>query len=410
MRRVASGWEWARGVVAGRLRAMGAKQSRDPAGSPLAPGRATPAGTARYAARFASQPGHFRRPDRLSMSSLGLGTRPGEPGGVDDLAYRSSLDRAVELGINVVDTSISYRMQSSERNVGAALARAIREGRASRDEIVVVTKGGYLTVDPLLVRTRADIQRYLITTYVESGLVDVDGLVNGSHCLDAPFLRDQIERSRRNLGLATIDLYMIEDPELHLLGKGPTVFRQKLCEAVEVLEEAVARDHIASYGFSTWSGLFVPYTEKGHLAVADLFEVALDVGGSDNHFRGISFPFSVAMGEAVGLPSQFGGGARPAGVLDMLEGTGVAALTSAPLVRGRAVHARFSEPLREALAPARTPAQIALQLARSTPGVTTTLCGMRSLDHLEENAAVTHHPPASADVIERLFAEVRAAS
>jgi aryl-alcohol dehydrogenase-like predicted oxidoreductase len=341
------------------------------------------------------------------MSSLGVGTRRGDPGGSDDLAYRSVLDRAVELGLNVIDTSISYRMQSSERNVGAGLARAIREGRVARDEVVVVTKGGYLTVDPTLVRTRADIQRYLIATYVETGLVDVDGLVNGSHCLDTAFIRDQIERSRRNLGLATIDLYMLEDPELHLLSKGPTVFRQKLCEAVEVLEEAVRCDHIAAYGFSTWSGLFVPYTEKGHLSITELFEVALDVGGAENHFRAISFPFSVAMGEAVGLPSQFGGGARPAGVLEMLEGTGVAALTSAPLVRGRAARARFSDALRDALAPARTPAQIALQLARSTPGVTTTLCGMRALDHLEENAAVARHAPASADVIERLFAEVR---
>ena len=48
----------------------------------LLPGRATAEGTRRFAARFPGLPGHFRRPDRLTLSSLGLGTKPGVPGGV----------------------------------------------------------------------------------------------------------------------------------------------------------------------------------------------------------------------------------------------------------------------------------------------------------------------------------------
>jgi len=369
----------------------------------LLPGRATAAGSAHFAQRFPHLPSHFRRPDHLWMSSLGMGTRSGEPGGVDDLAYRSAVPRALELGVNVFDTALSYRMQHSERSLRAALRRGIREGVATRDELVVITKGGYLTVDTDLVRTRRDAERYLVRTYVDSGLVDVDGLVNGSHSLDPPFLRDQIERSRRNLGLATIDVYCLEDPELHLLAKGPTVFRRLLRSAIETLESAVADGAIASYGFATWSGLFVPYTEKGHLSVAELFESVLDVGGADNHFRALTFPFSVAMGEAMGLPSQFGSGSKPAGVLETLEGTGIAVLTSTPLVRGRAAR-NLPDALCAALAPARGSAQAALQFARSTPGVTTTLVGMRSPDHVDHNLALARHPPAAAETINELFA------
>ena len=371
------------------------------------PGRATPAGTARYASRFGDLPDHFRQPDRLKLGSIGMGSRPGEARGADDLGYRSALDRAVELGVNVFDTSISYRMQHSERCIGAGLRRAIREGKIARDEVVVVTKGGHLTLDTRLVRTRSEAERYLVSTYVDSGLVDVEGLVNGSHSLDAPFIRDQIERSRRNLGLATIDVYCLEDPELHLLAKGPTQFRRLLCAAIEVLEEAVAEGTIAAYGFSTWSGLFVPYTEKGHLSVNDLFEAVLEVGGADNHLRALTFPYSVAMGEAMGLPSQFGAGARPSGVLETLEGTGIALLSSTPLVRGRAT-GRLPEALRRALAPARTPAQAALQFARSTPGITTTLVGMRSIEHVEENLELARHPATEPQVIQKLFEESRA--
>ncbi len=372
----------------------------------LLTGRATPEGTRRFAARFPDLPGHFRCPDRLLFSSLGMGTRPGDPGGADDLAYRSNCPRALEHGVNVFDTSISYRMQHSERNLGTALRRAIREGVAARDEFIVVSKGGYLTVDTDFARTRREAERYLIESYVDTGLVDPGKLVNGSHSLEPAFLRDQIRRSRGNLGLETIDIYCIEDPELHLLAKGPTEFRHSLCAAIEVLEEAVGQRAIAAYGFATWSGLFVPYTEKGHLSISELFEAVLEVGGADNHFRALTFPYSVAMGEAVGLPSQFGAGARPAGALELLEGTGVAVLTSTPLVRGRAARG-LPESLCKALAPARPGAQTALQFARSTPGVTTTLVGMRSSAHLEENLELALRPPADAASIESLFAQAR---
>ena len=49
----------------------------------------------------------------------------------------------------------------------------------------------------------------------------------------------------------------------------------------------------------------------------------------------------------------------------------------------------------------RTDAQRALQFVRSTPGVGTALCGMRSLAHVEENARLVGTPPAPS---EKLFA------
>ncbi len=368
----------------------------------LSAGRATEEGTARFAGRFPDLPGHFRRPDRLSLSSIGLGTRPGDAGGADDLAYRTAIARAVEQGVNVFDTALSYRMQCSERTLGAALGRCFAEGAAQRDEICVGRKGGYLTIDPDLVRTRLEAQDYLYSAYIDSGLVDPDNLVNGRHSLDPDFLRDQIERSRRNLGLATLDVYCVQDPELHLAAKGPDEFRRVLIDVIKTLEEAVAKGSIGAYGVSTWSGLLVPYTEKGHLSVAELFETALDVGGPDHHLRAIQLPYSLAMSEAMGLPSQFGSGERPAAVLDLLSQTGTMVFTTAPLVQGRAVRGlpRF---LREAMPQLRSDAQVALQFARSSPGVTTVLVGMRSSEHVDENLEIARQRPVAPEVIESLF-------
>jgi aryl-alcohol dehydrogenase-like predicted oxidoreductase len=368
----------------------------------LVGGRATAEGTRRYAERFPELPGHFRSPDRLMLSSLGLGMRNGEPGGADDLGYREAIGRALELGINVFDTALSYRMQTSERALGAALRRAFAQGEVQRDEVCVITKGGYLTIDPVLVQTRSEAQTYLVRTYIDSGLVDPDGIVNGRHSLDRAFLEDQIARSCRNLGLATLDVYCIQDPELHLAAKEPTEFRRLLIQVLETLEEACHKGTIGAYGFSTWSGFLVPHTERGHLSLSELLETALDVGGADHHMRAVQLPYSVAMGEGLGLPSQFGGEGRATGVLDILRDTGTAVFTTAPLVQGRAVRG-LPAFLRDALPGARSDAQVALQFARSSPGVTTTLVGMRSVEHVEENAALCRTAPVGAEEIARLF-------
>jgi len=367
----------------------------------LLPGRATREGTRGFAARFPNLKGHFRRPDDLELSSLGLGTRPGEPNGGDDLLYRAAVPQALERGLNVFDTALSYRMQTSERCLGAALRRVFAEGQVERDHVYVISKGGYLAPDPDVVRGTEQARRYLIETYVESGLVDPDEVVAGNHSLEPAFLTDQIDRSRRNLGLATIDLYCLQDPELHLVAKGPDEFRRLLARALETLEDAVARGAIAAYGLSTWHGLLVPHAERGHLSVVDCLELALDVGGSDHHLRAIQLPYSIAMGEAAGLPSQFGpSGLTP--VLETLRGTGTAIFASVPLVRGRAVRGlpRF---LRKAFPELTTDAQCALQFVRSTPGVTTVLVGMRQSQHIEENLALTEHSPADEGVIRELF-------
>jgi aryl-alcohol dehydrogenase-like predicted oxidoreductase len=369
----------------------------------LLAGRATPEGTRRFAERFPQLPAHFRRPDRLTLSSLGLGTKPGVPGGVDDLCYRSVVPRALEAGVNVFDTSISYRQQTSERALGRALARAFREQVAQRDEVLVISKCGYLSPDAESVM---DGRRYLVRTYLDSGLVSLDEVVNGVHVLSPRFIADQIERSRRNLGLDTIDLYLLEDPELQLAARGPTGFREALATWFEALEAAVERGAIAAYGLSTWHGLLVPYGERGHLSMFELLETAIAVHGADHHLRAIALPYSVGQGEARALASQFGPEARATNLFDTLRDTGTAVFTSGSLVQGRAARGL---PLffRQAFPGLQSDAQRCLQFARSTPGVTTALVGMRSPEHVDENLALAEHEPAKPALVDALFERAR---
>lgn len=370
--------------------------------SELAPGRATPEGTQRFAERFGELRGHFRRPDRLTLSSLALGTRSGEPGGVDDVLYRSAVPELLRGGVNLFVSALSDRMYASERCLGAALERAFREGIARRDEVVVATKGGYLTLDPELVASGAAARRLLTRTYIDSGLVDPARVAHGVHSLDGPFLRDQIERSRANLRLATIDLYLIEEPELHLALCSAEEFRGRLRGAFEALERAVADGLIGAYGIATWDGLLQPHTERGHLALLDVFEWALEVGGGDHHLRAIALPYNLAMAEALRLDSQLGPSGRVQAALSTLRGTGTAVLASAPLARGRAL-GRLPGFVADAFPGCRSDAQRCLQFVRSTPEISAAVVGMRDPAHVEENLALARIPPVAPEAIERLF-------
>src|SRR5260370_12462217 len=107
-------------------------------------GGATAEGTARFRHAAAAASGHFRSGlGGLWLSSLGIGTYLGRDDAATDALYAASVRRALQLGINVIDSAINYRNQRSERAVGAA----VRESGISRDAFVLCTKGGFLPFD-----------------------------------------------------------------------------------------------------------------------------------------------------------------------------------------------------------------------------------------------------------------------
>jgi aryl-alcohol dehydrogenase-like predicted oxidoreductase len=373
----------------------------------LLPGRATAAGTRAFADRCGAPPvaacaDHFTRPDGLWLASIGFGTLRGEPGGVDDLLYRSALGDYLESAGNVVNTALSDRFQTSERAVGQALRRAIREGRVTREEIVVVTKGGALSPDGERVRDHASAQRDLYATYIDGGVLDLDEIHRG-HAISGRFLLDQVERSRRNLGLETLDYYLIQEPEIHLRELGVDGFRSALQAAFEALEQAVSRRLIGAYGLATWDGFLLPDSDRSHLSLADVFEIALDVGGGDHHLRALQLPYGLAMGEGAVLASQLGPDGRSRALLESVRETGTVVFASAPLYGGRLV-GRVPPFVRQAFPEARSDAMAALQFTRSTAEISCAVVGMRDPGHVAENMALARIPRAKPEIPAGLFA------
>ena len=362
-------------------------------------GYATPEGTRRYADRFhEAAPTHFRDADGLRLSSIGVGTYLGDADDSTDAGYTAAIQRALSLGGNVVDTAINYRCQRSERAIGTAIRQAISAGEVSRQEIFVSTKGGFIPFDGT---PPDDPPSYFERTFVDTGILQHADLVAGCHCMTPAFLEHQIGRSRENLGLETIDLYYLHNPETQLSTTDRATVYSRLRGAFETLEELVQRGWLRGYGISTWEGLRADQTGMPYLEMQEINHLANQAGGDGNHFQAVQLPVNLGLPEAFAHPNQpVEEDTLPA--LAAARRLGITAFASGSLHQGKLL-GQIPPWLRRNLGQEATDAQRALQFARSCPGLTTALVGMASVAHVEENLALVGIPPLRLEELERVL-------
>lgn len=346
--------------------------------------------TSRYAARFAEQyePDFFRSGfGDLHVSSLGIGTYLGECDDTDDERYAATIARAIASGVNLIDTAINYRCQRSERAAGTAIQRAIATGEVDRESLVVCSKGGYIPLADTPPVSREAYRAYLERTFFETGVLDPDDVVAGGHSLAPSFLRYLIARSRQNLGVRTIDVYYLHNPEQQAAAHTAQALRERLRAAFMVLEDAVARGEIGVYGCATWNAFRVAPGAKGHLALVELVEIARDVAGDRHHFRAIQLPINLAMPEALRVATQpMGKRGQLVPAIEAAASLGLTVIASAALMQAQLTR-DLPASVRDLFPGPRTDAQRALSFVRSLPGVMAALVGMRSGEHLRENLA-----------------------
>jgi aryl-alcohol dehydrogenase-like predicted oxidoreductase len=371
------------------------------------PGYATAEGTTRFRHRFPSlrDAGHFRRPENvpgvaeLWMSSIGQGTYLGEADAAADQSYVEAVTAAVSSGVNVLDTAINYRHQRSERNIGAALKQLAAEGRVRRDEILVCTKGGYLSFDGNM---PADPHAYFKREYIETGVLNPRELAGGMHCMAPAYLENQIERSRHNLGLETLDVFYVHNPESQLAEVARETFQQRLSEAFSMLEKQVRAGKLRFYGLATWAAFRVAEGARDYLNLFEMAQIARHAGGEHHHFRFIQLPFNLAMPEAYGLANQTHGRERMA-LLSAAARLGVVVIGSATLYQG---HLTQGLPqIVGRILGLQSDAENAIQFSRSAPGLTTSLIGMGQKQHVSRNLKPALVPPTPHEDWNKLFTQ-----
>lgn len=329
---------------------------------------ATAEGTERYVNRHADfrDAAFYCTVCNLRVSSLGIGTYLGGTDDTADRAYTEALICAGEGGINFFDTAINYRDQRSELAIGKALRRLVR------DEIVISTKAGFLT-------------RGAVPDFLKR-----EDVAGGMHSMDPRFLADQIDRSRANLGVETIDIFYLHNPETQLGYRSRADFEDRVRRAFAQLEKLAEQQKIRWYGAATWDG----FRKTGQLDLRRLAEIAREEGGADHRFRFIQLPFNLAMVEA------FTG--RPQSVLEQAAEIGTAVIASATLLQTRVLE-QMPDAVADLLPGLATNAQRAIQFTRSTPGIAVALVGMGRPEHVHENLAVARVPPVNREEYLRLY-------
>ena len=365
------------------------------------PNGATSEGTRRYAARLGAgtSPEHFRLQQGLCMSTIGLGTYLGHWDERTDRMYQESVKRAIELGCNIIDSAINYRFQRSERAIGAGLKQLFESRKAARDEVVVSTKGGFFPFDGEPPR---DPRGWLKANIFDTGAARPEDLVD-SHCMSPGYLDNQLDHSLQNLGLDTIDIYYIHNPETQLEGVSREEFLVRMQAAFEFLESAVSDGRIGVYGTATWNGYRQPPDSRDYLSLVELVEVARKIGGENHHFRVIQLPFNLEMPEALTAPNQKVNGETLAAI-EAAGQLGITVMCSASIHQAKLAQ-NLPPFVGAALTGLNTDAQRAIQFVRSTPGVTTALVGMSQRSHVEENLMVARIPPAPLDEWLKMFAD-----
>ncbi len=218
--------------------------------------------------------------------------------------HYESLEYAILSGINLIDTSANYSDGGSETLIGKVMEDMRSAGKVKREEIVIVSKGGYIQGKnfELAKKLKEDGHGYKEVVEYSEKLW---------HCIHPDFLRDQITFTLERMNLQTIDVYLLHNPEYFLdspvskelsLDELRHEYYARIKRAFEYLETEAEKGRIGCYGIS--SNSFVYGVDNQTFTS---FEMCLDAANEikpDNNFKVIQFPLNLFEKGAVTQKNQ----------------------------------------------------------------------------------------------------------
>lgn len=358
-------------------------------------GFATSEGTKNYTEYAISQGrpiSHFKSFDSLHLSSIGMGTYLGQPSEEDDQAVENAVFESVKSGaVNVIDTAINYRAMRSEKSIGRALLRLVKDRIISRDQIFISTKNGYITNDGDY--PNIDVMEYIHRMYIQTDVITADDISSGYNIINPNYLAKCIDKSLMNMHVSSIDLVYIHNAfESWYQDVSREQFMEMLVKAFEVYEKYRAKNKIRYYGMATWTCFRVPPTSPEYLSLEQAVKCAESVGGKDHGFRFIQLPYNLAYSEALLLRNQSVGSEENLTILQAAEKLNIGIFTSIPLFQGRLLRSQIPD-----YGGITDPIAKLVQIIRSSPSVIAPLIGQKKAEHVEENLKTANMPPLSEE-------------
>jgi hypothetical protein len=243
--------------------------------------------------------------------------------------HAAALKLALRSGINLIDTSTNYTDGSSEKLVGKVLQELFASGELQREEVVVVSKAGYVQGQNMQLAQQREQQARGFPEMVKY-------MQNCWHCIHPDFLGDQLFRSLARLQLEQLDVWLLHNPEYFLsdalhrkdgdLAAVRDEYYRRMSAAFVFLEKQAAAGRIAYYGVS--SNTF-PHavSHPEFTSLERLWEIAEALSPA-HHFRVIQFPANLFETGAMLEKNQRGGAQT---LLELAAEKKLATLANRPL-------------------------------------------------------------------------------
>jgi aryl-alcohol dehydrogenase-like predicted oxidoreductase len=199
--------------------------------------------------------------------------------------HRKALLKAVNSGVNLVDTSSNYTDGDSETLVGMITQDFPRE------KLFVISKAGYIQGQIFKALSELSDKEEMQSQVLDLGQ-------DLKHCIHPDFLAHQLECSLARMGTDHLDAFLLHNPEYFFDTKDPdrTTYYDRLEKAFEFLEEKVQEGKIRYYGVSS-NTLPLPDSVANSTSFDLLIERAQKVAKS-HHLKFLQFPFNLAEREA----------------------------------------------------------------------------------------------------------------
>jgi len=369
---------------------------------------ATKEGTFSYLKQFPKYSKDFYRfDDEVFVSSLGLGTFRKEPYREENyiVNYKDSVKLAVLNGINLIDTAINYRYQTSEREIGEALQELFSEGKATREQVVITSKAGFLPLDFPFPENPYE---WIDNNVLNKGIATKEDIIVDQHCITPKYLRWSVEQSLKNLQLETLDILFLHNPEMQLGYIDYKTLKKRIKKAFEEFEKLVQEGKIRHYGIACWNGFLYEDTHTEYISLKDMVEIAEEVGGKNNHFKYIQSPYNIAKSDAYSFSNQKGPDGKYYTLMQAVHGYGLKMMASSSLLQTNIFKAKFDEDIGKLLGTSElNDVASALQFARMG-NVVSALFGAVDPKHVEDNLLLSYVPNTTQENINILFGKKHA--
>ncbi|MDR2080697.1 MAG: aldo/keto reductase [Campylobacteraceae bacterium] len=366
---------------------------------------ATSEATYSFAKKFSHYKDFYIKHNDLYFSKLGFGTFKKEPYREEnyDFDYKEALKSAILGGINVIDTAINYRYQQSEKEIGEVLRFLFESGEAKRDELIVCSKGGFIPLDFPFPKNPYE---WIADNIINKGFANKEDIELDQHCMTTPFLKASLDKSLENLSLKCIDIYFLHNPEMQLQRLGTKKFLKQLKDIFALFEEAAFMGKIRNYGIAVWNAFTYDESNSEYINLQSVYDAAREAGGENHRFKYIQLPFNIAKTESYRVKNQKMADGNYCTLLEAANKLNVGVIGSSSLFQMHLFRKSFKAEVGYLLNEdmrLKSDIELALQFARSTRGILTSLFSSKTPLHVKSNLNIAHVNAANVSKYNLLY-------